>query len=161
MKITRRIRYYLIRLFRLKSSPHHVALGLTIGLIPNWLPTFGLGPFLSVSLAKLVKTNSISALIGGVIGTPIWPLLFFLNYKVGSFVFDRKSNVDELDEVEYIETIQHTFIGIVDTHSSGFLFISGAVINIVISSILIYFLAYLLFKMYRVSILNKIKSNYI
>lgn len=157
--ITRRIRYYLIRLFRLKSSPHHVALGLTLGLIPSWIPTFGLGPFLSVSLAKLVKANKISALIGGVIGTPIWPLLFILNYKVGSFIFDRESNIDELDEVEYIDTIHNAYEGIVDAHSSGFLFITGAVINILISSILIYLLAYVLFKTCRVRILNKIRLN--
>src|SRR5690606_24397682 len=111
-KITRRIRYYLIRLFRLKSSPHHVALGLMIGFIPSWFPTFGLGPFLSVSLAKFIKANKISALIGGVIGTPIWPLLFFLNYKVGSFIFDRKPKIDEIDEVEYLNTIQHTYKGV-------------------------------------------------
>lgn len=157
MKITRRIKYNLIRLFRLKSSPHHVALGLTIGLIPSWIPTFGLGPFLSVGLARLAKANTVSAFVGGVIGTPIWPLLFLLNYQVGSLIFDRKSKVDELDEVEYINTIHHTYKGVVSSHSNGFLFLTGAVINILISSTLIYFIVYLLFKNYRVKILNKIK----
>ena len=157
MKITRRIKYNLIRLFRLKSSPHHVAFGLTMGLIPSWIPTFGLGPFLSVGLARLVKANTVSALVGGFIGTPIWPLLFLLNYKVGSLLFDRESKVDELDEVKYINTIQHTYKGIVGSHSSGFLFLTGAVINILISSTLIYFITFLLFKTCRVRILNKIR----
>ncbi|MFP3919230.1 DUF2062 domain-containing protein [Lysinibacillus telephonicus] len=159
MKITRRIKFNLIRLFRLKSSPHHVALGLTMGLIPSWIPTFGLGPVLSVGLARLVKANTVSALIGGIIGTPIWPLLFLLNYKVGSLIFDGKSKVDELDDVEYINAIHHTYKGIVGPHSSGFLFLSGAVINILISSTLVYFIVYLLFKKCRVRILNKIRRN--
>ncbi|WHY01127.1 DUF2062 domain-containing protein [Neobacillus sp. DY30] len=157
MKITRRIKYNLVRLFRLKSSPHQVALGLTMGLIPSWIPTFGLGPVLSVGLAKLVRANTVSAIVGGIIGTPIWPLLFLLNYKVGSFILDRKTMFDKLEEVEYINAIYHTFAGIVGLHSSGFLFVTGAVINILISSILIYLIVYFIFKKYRVKILNKIR----
>jgi len=157
MKITRRMKYHLIRLFRLKSNPHHVALGLTMGLIPSWIPTFGLGPVLSVGLARLVKANTVSALVGGIIGTPIWPLLFLLNYKVGSFILERESKVDELEEVDYIHAIYHTHKGMDGFHSSGFLFLAGAVINILISSTLIYCIAYLLFKTYRVRILDKIR----
>jgi uncharacterized protein len=157
MKITRSIKYNLIRLFRLKSSPHQVALGFTTGLIPSWFPTFGLGPILSVGLAKLVRANTVSAIVGGVIGTLIWPLLFLINYKVGSSLLDRKNNVDELGEVKYINAIYHTFEGIIGLHPRGFLFLTGAVVNILISSTLIYFIVYLLFKKYRVRILNKIR----
>ncbi|TSI07671.1 DUF2062 domain-containing protein [Lysinibacillus sp. BW-2-10] len=160
MKIKRKMKYYLIRLFRLKSSPHQVALGLSIGLIPNWLPTFGVGPLLSVGLAKLVKANTVAAFIGGVIGTLIWPLLFILNYQVGSFLLNRNIKIDEPEEVEYIGAIQHTVEGVVDGfHSSGFLFLTGATINIVISSLLSYFIMYFLFKKYNLQILNKISSR--
>lgn len=157
MKITRRIKYTLIRLFRLKSNPEQVALGLTIGLIPSWIPTFGLGPVFSLGLARLVKANKVSALVGGIIGTPIWPLLFLLNYKVGGLILERESRVDELDEVGYINATHHTYKGIAGSHSSGVLFLTGAAINILISSILVYFIVYILFKTYRVRILNKIR----
>lgn len=157
MKITRIIKYNLIRLFRLKSGPHQVASGVTIGFIPSWLPTFGLGPVLSVGMARFLKTNTVSALVGGVLGTFIWPLLFFLNYKVGSLLLDRNTKVDELDEVEYIDAIEHTYTGIVSSHSSGFIFLTGAMCNIVISSIFIYIMVYVMFKTYRVRILNRIR----
>ncbi|MEK5186242.1 DUF2062 domain-containing protein [Solibacillus sp. FSL W7-1324] len=157
MKITRVIKYNLIRLFRLKSGPHHVASGITIGFIPSWLPTFGLGPVLSVGLARLVKANTVSALVGGVLGTFIWPLLFFLNYKVGSLLLDRNIRVEEVEEVEYIDAVEHTYTGIVNSHSSGFTFLTGAMCNIVISSFLIYFMVYIMFKTHRVRILNKIR----
>lgn len=157
MKITRVIKYNLIRLFRLKSGPHQVASGVTIGFIPSWLPTFGLGPVLSVGMARFLKTNTVSALVGGVLGTFIWPLLFFLNYKVGSLLLDRNTKVDELDEVEYIDAIEHTYTGIVSSHSSGFIFLTGAMCNIVISSIFIYIMVYIMFKTYRVRILNRIR----
>ena len=157
MKITRIIKYNLLRLFRLKSGPHQVASGVTIGFIPSWLPTFGLGPVLSVGMARFLKTNTVSALVGGVLGTFIWPLLFFLNYKVGSLLLDRNTKVDELDEVEYIDAIEHTYTGIVSSHSSGFIFLTGAMCNIVISSIFIYIMVYVMFKTYRVRILNRIR----
>jgi uncharacterized protein len=157
MKLTRRIKYNLILLFRLESNPHQVALGFAIGLIPSWIPTFGLGPILSVGLAKLIRTNTVSAVVGGVLGTIIWPLLFLLNYIVGSSILDRQTVVDELEEVEYLNAIQHTFDGINGLHSKGFFFLAGAVINILISSIFIYVIVYFLFKTCRVRILNRIR----
>ena len=157
MKITRIIKYNLLRLFRLKSGPHQVASGVTIGFIPSWFPTFGLGPILSVGMARFLKANTVSALVGGILGTFIWPLLFFLNYKVGSLLLDRNTKVDELDEVEYIDAIEHTYTGIVSSHSSGFIFLTGAMCNIVISSIAIYIMVYIMFKTYRVRILNRIR----
>ena len=157
MKITRTVKYNLIRLFRIKSGPHQVASGFTIGFIPSWLPTFGLGPVLSVGMARLVKANTVSALVGGVMGTFIWPLLFFLNYQVGSLLLDRNTKVIELDEVEYIDALEHTYTGIVSSHSSGFIFLTGAMCNIIISSMLIYIMVYIMFKTNRVRILNKIR----
>lgn len=157
MKIKRRIKYYFIRLFRLKGSPHQVAAGISIGFLPSWFPTFGLGPVLSVGFAKLSRTNEVAAFVGGVIGTPIWPLLFLLNYQVGSAILDRQPKIDTLEEVDYSSAIEHTVEGVNNIQSSGYSFLLGAVINIVISSILVYFVVYFLFKRYRVSILNKLR----
>ncbi|OLS33721.1 DUF2062 domain-containing protein [Bacillus sp. MRMR6] len=154
MKLRRRIKYYLIRLFRLKASPHQVAMGLSIGFIPNWLPTFGLGPMFSIALAKIARVNLISAFIGGVIGAPFWPIFFLLNYRVGGLFINKPLKVNELEDIEYIEVVNDT----VGSLQSGSLqFIAGASINIVISSFLIYLLVFLLFNKYRVSILNKLK----
>ena len=151
------MKYYLIRLFRLQSSPHQVALGLTVGFIPSWIPLFGFGPVLSIGLAKLTRANTLSAFVGGVIGTPIWPLLFILNYMVGGLLLDRQPRVDTLEEVEYATAIQHTLSGFFKSHTSGLLFLTGALINIIISSIVIYFMTFFLFKKYRIKILNKLR----
>jgi uncharacterized protein len=154
MKLRRRIKYYLIRLFRLKASPHQVAMGLAIGFTPNWLPTFGLGPMLSIALAKIARVNVISAFIGGVIGAPFWPILFLLNYRVGGLFINKPLRVNELEDIEYIEVVNDT----VGSLQSGSLqFIAGASVNLVLSSLLIYLLVFLLFNKYRVSILNKLK----
>ena len=157
MKIKRRFKYYFIRLFRLKGSPHQVAAGFTMGLLPSWFPTFGLGPLLSIGLAKLSRTNEIAAFVGGVLGTPIWPILFLLNYQVGSALLDKQPKIDELEEVDYTSALQHTLDGVNNIQSSGYSFLLGAIINILISSFIIYFLVYFLFKRYRVRILSKLR----
>lgn len=157
MKIKRRLKYFLLRLFRLKGSPHQIAAGVTIGFLPSWFPTFGLGPVLSAALARLIKANAFAAVLSGLVGTIIWPLLFLLNYKVGSFIADQQPKVDEVEEVNYIEALNHTVDGFENVRSGGYMFIVGAVTNIAISSIVIYISVYVLFKKYRVGLLNKVR----
>lgn len=55
MNIKRILKFYLIRLFRLKKGAKQISLGLVAGFVPNWFPTFGLGPLISVVLARLVR----------------------------------------------------------------------------------------------------------
>ncbi|WP_102344775.1 DUF2062 domain-containing protein [Bacillus sp. Marseille-P3661] len=154
MKIKRRVKYYLFRLFRLKASPKEVSIGLALGFIPNWFPTFGIGPIMSIGIAKVFRGNLIAAVIGGIIGTPIWPILFYLNYRTGSLFFNKHSKVDEIEDVEYLDAVNDT-VG--SLQSGSFLFLSGAIINVFISSLVIYLLVYILFKKYRVTILRKLK----
>ncbi len=153
MSLKRRIKYYLLRLFRIKDSPQQVAYGLALGFVPSWFPTFGLGPLLSIGMAKGFRVNILAALIGGVIGTPIWPILFFFNYKMGSMILERQHRVDEIDDVNYEHVVNETLGSL---QSGGFTFLTGACVNMIISTIAIYVIVFILFKRYRVTILQKI-----
>ncbi|MBY0097367.1 DUF2062 domain-containing protein [Mesobacillus maritimus] len=146
MKLKRRTRYYVLRFVRLKANPHQVALGVTLGFIPNWFPTFGLGPILSMGLAKLSKGNVFAAALGGIVGVPLWPVLFWLNYQIGGLFHDKPSQVDEIEEVEYIEAINDT-VESIQTGSEQFL--TGAIMNILVSSVILYILTFVLFSKYR------------
>jgi uncharacterized protein len=146
LKLKRRTRYYVLRFVRLKASPHQVALGVTLGFIPNWFPTFGLGPIVSMGIAKLSKVNVFAAVLGGVAGFPLWPVLFWLNYQVGGLFQDNPSKVEEIEEVEYIEAINDT-VGSIQSGSQQFLM--GAIINILVSSIFLYIIVFMLFTKYR------------
>ncbi|MFC4409644.1 DUF2062 domain-containing protein [Chungangia koreensis] len=159
MKIKRKLKYSLLRLFRLKGSPHQIAAGMTIGFLPNWFPTFGLGPVLSVALARLIKANLFAAVFGGLIGTLIWPFLFLLNYKVGSLLLSQRPKIDEIKEVDYIEALNHTVDGFENFRNGGYMFLMGAAVNILVSSIVIYIAVYWIFKRYRVGLLNKVRFN--
>lgn len=153
-KLKRRVKYYLIRLLRLKASPHQVAMGLALGFAPNWVPTFGMGPLCSAGIAKLARVNVFAAFIGGVIGTPLWPIFFWWNYQVASLFFNNPTVIEEIEDVEYIEAVNHTVNSL---QSGGMLFLKGAIINMLASGVIIYVLVYFLFKRYRLTFLRKLK----
>ncbi len=141
----RKRKYYLLRLFRLKASPHKVAMGIALGAAPNWFPTFGLGPALAVGIARMTKTNLIAAIFGGMIGVPLWPLLFLLNYKVGKFCLLLQGiPEDGIQPAAYL-------------WSGGLQFFAGALVNVLFSSVIIYFIVFFLFQKFREPILSKIR----
>nr|WP_304220036.1 DUF2062 domain-containing protein [Fredinandcohnia onubensis] len=160
MNLGRKFKYNLVRILRVNDSPHQVALGFTLGFIPNWYPTFGLGVILSVGLAKLVKSNTVAAFVSGVLGAPLWPVLFLLNYKVGSLLLDKSTKVEELEDVAYADALEHTIDGVNSFFSKGFTFLEGALINTILFSICIYFIVKFLFKMYRKGLLRRIRGKF-
>ncbi len=148
-----------MRLLRVKDSPRQVALGFTLGFIPNWFPTFGLGVILSVGLAKLVRVNTVASFVGGVLGSPLWPALFLLNYKVGSLIINKQTKIDELGDVDYIEALEHTVDGLNSFVSKGYTFLAGAMINTFLFSICMYFIVNFLFKTYRTNLLRMVRGK--
>ena len=149
MNPIRILKYYAIRIFRIKASAEDVSLGLAIGFIPNWYPTFGTGPALSVILAKIFRGNLISAFFGGLSGTLFWPFMFYLNYKVGGFIlrlyFSLFGNVAVTSHLTHLHLKSETI---------GLKFVLGAVINTVCFSLLIYFISLFFIRKYRVAYLK-------
>ncbi|MFS1514006.1 DUF2062 domain-containing protein [Chengkuizengella sp. SCS-71B] len=135
----RDIKYHFIRLFRLKGGAKQISLGFSLGLIPCWFPTFGIGPILSIAIAKIFKANMVATLIAASLGSFIWPLLFIGNYQIGELLFFRLEHMDVL-------TMTYDFM-------------IGAVINSILSSIILYFVLYYIFKRYRIPILKKMKNK--
>jgi uncharacterized protein (DUF2062 family) len=157
--IIRRVKYYLIRLFRLKEGARQIALGFVFGLFPCWYPTFGIGPLLSIGLSKLVKGNVIASVISAALGSVIWLPLFLLNYQVGNSLKSlwkadeqHQRIVLEIDDVEYSEPIKQ----INKFHDYGSDFLVGALFNSVIFSLIAYVIVYFIFSKYRNSILSKL-----
>ncbi|WP_134701531.1 DUF2062 domain-containing protein [Ammoniphilus sp. YIM 78166] len=147
MKIKRILKFYLIRLFRLKKGARQISLGLVMGFVPNWFPTFGLGPMLSVVLAKVTRGNIPAAIISASFGSLVWPFLFLLNYKVGClFMYASPAQAEEAS-VGYLPAVQEI---------SLFFFV-GAALNTLIFGVLSYFVFYFLFSKYRHTILRKLQ----
>jgi uncharacterized protein (DUF2062 family) len=148
-KQLRKIKYLLIRLLRIKSNAHSIALGFTVGLLMNFVPSFGLGPILSAASAKLLRANTIAGFIGGLSFLWLFPLLFYLNVIIGELFIPI--DVNELEE-----SLEDTEEAIEAGFQVGKAFLIGMLINIVMFGIVIYLLSYMIIKKYRREVLQLI-----
>ncbi|SPD75932.1 conserved hypothetical protein [uncultured Desulfobacterium sp.] len=86
MVIQRQIRYYYLRLMRLRGDPHDLALGMALGVFSGMMPTLPFHTVIAVALAVFLKASKITAALGTWVSNPLnWCILYYLNYKLGSF----------------------------------------------------------------------------
>jgi len=87
LTIKRLVKYYCLRLVRLKGEPHELALGMALGIFSGMLPTIPFHMALAVALALFFKGSKITAALGTWVSNPLdWALLYYLNYKIGAFI---------------------------------------------------------------------------
>jgi uncharacterized protein (DUF2062 family) len=118
-----------MRLFRLPESRERVARGFALGLIVNFLPSFGFGVLISGVLARSLGGNLVAGLVGGASLTFVWPLLFYANMRVGSLFIRPPQVIDEVGDVttESVSALMW-----------GKTFMLGTVINMVVVGLAVY-----------------------
>lgn len=109
-----------IRFFRLRGSREKGARGFAVGLTCNFFPTFGFGAFLSGFLARLCGGNIVAGFIGGSVLAFFWPVLFFLNMRVGGVFLRPEVLVEDMGDVTTKS---------IDALVWGKTFLIGAVLN--------------------------------
>jgi hypothetical protein len=119
----RRLLFHSIRLFRIRGQNEKVARGYALGLVVNFFPTFGLGVLISGFVARTLGGNGVAGLVGGATLTFFWPVLFYLNMRMGRFFVKPPIVVDDLGDVT-----ENT----VDALVWGHTFMAGAVVNSVL-----------------------------
>ncbi len=149
-KISRYFRFHAITLFRMRGSSERIARGAALGAAVNVYPTFGVGVGLAAMLAGLTGGNVVAGLVGAAVFTALWPLLFFLNVKVGERFYPATIVVDELEDI----TAQT-----VDALILGKTFLLGAGINAVWIGLLTYGLVYFSHKYFREHVLSWFREN--
>ncbi len=83
--------YY--RILRIDDPPERIARGAAIGVLMGVLPTFGVGGFLSIGIAFLLKANKAAAVLGSFIVNPITsPFFWTLSAVIGSFIMREDSS---------------------------------------------------------------------
>ncbi|MFT9847473.1 DUF2062 domain-containing protein [Aneurinibacillus sp. REN35] len=155
----RNVKYSLLRLFRSNAGAHSLALGLAIGFFPVWFPTFGIGAICSIALAKLMRANIPAALISAGVGSFLWPVVFYLNYKCGALLFTILEGLNvshqDMDSVQYTEPIE-------DVHSwseAGMSFLAGATVNSVLFTVVFYYIFRWFFQKYQRRVLVKLTKK--
>jgi uncharacterized protein len=89
-KLQRRTKLLILKLLRIRDNAHSVALGFTIGFLVHFMPSFGIGPIISTTAARLFKGNAIAGLISGVLFIWMFPFFFYLNIVVGNLCIPMK-----------------------------------------------------------------------
>jgi uncharacterized protein (DUF2062 family) len=152
-KQIRKIKFLLIKLLRIKDNAHSIALGFTVGLIINFVPSFGFGPLLSTAGAKILRGNPLAGFIGGISIIWAFPILFYLNYLVGEIIYPVKLTKvgDSLDNTD--EALE---VGL----QLGQAFFIGMGINVIVFCLITYPLVFYMVKKYRGSVLYFIHKKW-
>jgi len=135
----------LFRLLRVRDNSERVARGFATGLIVNFFPTFGFGVLISGFVARLFGGNAIAGLVGGATLTFFWPVLFYLNIRMGGWFAPPPIAVDEVADLT-----EKTMSSLV----WGQTFIVGAVLNSLLVGGVVYLLALLLYGRVRPALLE-------
>ena len=81
----RQIKYYYLRLIRLRGEPHELALGLAFGVFSGMLPIMPFQIALAVTLALFFKGSKITAALGTWVSNPLnWYFHYLFSYKIGA-----------------------------------------------------------------------------
>ncbi|MEW6622044.1 MAG: DUF2062 domain-containing protein [Bacillota bacterium] len=155
-KTFRRLRARFRAILKLKGSPHSIALGAAIGLFWNFIPSLGIGPFLSMGAARIIRGSIVAALTCNLATGFFIPVLYSLNMLTGRLLKGDKVEKVELEE-SLQESIQESLTKIeeiVEQPTSYFYldkiqdytadFFIGAIVNAFLGAIIIYFIIYLI-----------------
>jgi len=80
-------RYYHLRILRLASSDHSIALGMASGCAVSFTPTFGFHILQCFLFCIIFRANFFAAVIASLIGN-LWtfPVFMWLSYQLGDFI---------------------------------------------------------------------------
>lgn len=132
--------YQAIRLFRIRARSEKIARGFALGIIINFLPTFGFGVVISGFVARLFGGHSVAGFVGGATLTFAWPILFALNVKLGAFILEGKSSVGISEEVT--EEMMNKLVW-------GRVFVVGMIANMLAVGLTVYLTTRLLYRHIR------------
>ena len=97
-RIVRLIRYFYLKLVRLKDKPHTVALGLAIGVGVGFTPTIPIQTYIALALAFLFKGSKLAAVMGVWISNPLnMAAFYYMDYKVGKWILGSQEAFRPMD----------------------------------------------------------------
>lgn len=142
-----RERFYAVaeeQITEMKGDPGKVALGCTLGLCVNFIPTLGLGFILAFVLAALFGGNRVSATATSLLTGPLIPVKYALNLLVGGVIYAHGTDTDLVEMVVRQYALIFRLGGIREKMLSfldffGTTFIIGAAVNVIVLGTIFYF----------------------
>jgi uncharacterized protein (DUF2062 family) len=85
----------LVRLRQLEGNPHHLAMGMAVGIFVSTLPIIPFQTLIAVGLAFIVRGSKSAAFLGTWLSNPLTiPLVYYANYKVGCILLGYQATLD-------------------------------------------------------------------
>jgi len=101
-------------LLQKQGTPGEKARGLAIGIFCGCFPLFGFQTLLGITLSSLCRGNHLLAVSGTWISNPItYVPLYWLNYRVGSFVLGHSHRAQSFSEFSLLEIVSQGWIFVV------------------------------------------------
>lgn len=154
----RNLRTELVKILHLEDTPNAIALSVAIGVFWNFIPTIGLGVFVSIFFARLLKVRVVIAATANLCTGFFIPFFYTLNLITGRILTGFNVNLDEI-EGELGDSIEKSVTGIEEVivnpklyflydkiHSLSTDFVIGSIANAFLAAGLIYVIIWFLIK---------------
>ncbi len=91
----RSFRYMILRLWRIKATPHSIALGCAVGVFAIFTPFLGCQMLLAALLALLFRGSVMASAVGTCAGNPLtYPIIWGSTFAVGNLFLGASANAE-------------------------------------------------------------------
>lgn len=94
MNIKDKFGQFIIRLKHLEGDPHHIGLGMGLGVFACVTPTLPFQTFLAIALSFIFKGSRAAALLGSLVVAPGIPFFYLASYNIGFFFLNDQAALD-------------------------------------------------------------------
>jgi uncharacterized protein (DUF2062 family) len=95
---SRSARYILLRLKRLPSSPHRIALGCAAGVFAVFTPFLGVQLILAGMLAVVLRGSVFASFLASFVGNPLtYPVIWFATFNLGNVLLGGTASAQLVD----------------------------------------------------------------
>lgn len=92
-----RLGQMLVRLRQLEGNPHHLALGMAIGVFVSITPIIPFQTVVAIALAFVVRGSKSAAVLGTWLSNPLTiPVVYLANYKLGCILLGYQNSLDRI-----------------------------------------------------------------
>lgn len=94
----RSIRYILLRLNRLPSSPHKIAVGAAAGVFAVFTPFLGVQLVIAAVLAFALRGSIVASFLSSFVGNPLtYPIIWFATFNLGNVLLGGTASARIVD----------------------------------------------------------------
>ena len=107
-RLKRKAHEFYTTFISLKGEPHHIAMGMAVGIFIGTTPTIPLHTILILAIIFITRHNLTAALLGAWITNPITiPIFYWTEYKIGGYLLGVNHNVNLIESCT-LQELLHT-----------------------------------------------------